>query len=708
MRAGWGIVVLKAGELKVAWRMHGSCSDVYPSVLRAELEAVLNVLRVAIPPVRIHVDNAEVVKGFQLGEAWCLEPGRDGGELWKEVWVRMGDMEGEVEVIKVKAHTKEEEVEEGVVTERDRFGNLHADAEAKRGARLAESLSPVGSARSELLKALRWTSWARRFAAIWKPDVREVEAEEGGRDIRGEGAGPKQGTGLRHLVWEKGTAWRCRRCGRLADTEQKRRDMRSSRCLGSAVGRMLSRACEDPSAVARACVERRSDLSSRGWRAKEGGGDDTGYQERAAREFDEEREGSSSSEEEKWREEGEQESVQHPGREEPSSEGHGAAAEVAEASACGSASATAGRPEGGLAGGASGRAAAVVGRVGDGDHHRGSDGLARTPRAQLPFTDFPELPEQEARAVLAERAVGAGAPVSHHSRTEAQLDQVGRLTQRGGKRAAALTQPAAKQRRADVSQVGARPHIEAVQPSSSSSAVAQSSVPDLGLAEEAHQELFEYGFPEEDPFGYIAEELAAQPPLAMPLRAGSEARGGVGFGVEVADEGPAALAQRPSGGHQEERSGHARHELDLRRRRQLEAPLAEGDHPEIKRRRRGLEPEMRLDVGAGAADESDTGQPASSVPEGAAAADEVANRPRFGRRYTGVVADPVDAAASRGHRLEISGPLVYCSRCGRYAARRVGRALRGGCVGEATGAYATRLARMRAGRHPLTGADLVA
>jgi hypothetical protein len=63
---------------------------------------------------------------------------------------------GEVEVVKVKAHTTEEDVDEGVVTERDRYGNMHADAEAKRGARLAESLSPVGSARTELLKALRW------------------------------------------------------------------------------------------------------------------------------------------------------------------------------------------------------------------------------------------------------------------------------------------------------------------------------------------------------------------------------------------------------------------------------------------------------------------------------------------------------------------------------------------------------------------------
>ncbi len=159
--------------------MHGTCPDIYPSVFRAELTAVLNVLRIALPPLTIHVDNAEVVKGFQQGEEWCVAPERDGGELWREVWVRMRDMEGEVKVVKVKAHTEEDEVEEGVITARDRYGNLHADAEARRGARLAESLAPVGAARGELLKALRWLGWAKRFAAVWQPDAREEQEERG-------------------------------------------------------------------------------------------------------------------------------------------------------------------------------------------------------------------------------------------------------------------------------------------------------------------------------------------------------------------------------------------------------------------------------------------------------------------------------------------------------------------------------------------------
>ena len=45
----------------------------------------------------------------------------------------------------------------------------------KRGAKLAESLSPVGVARAELVKALRWMGWVRRYAGGWKADAEEEE-----------------------------------------------------------------------------------------------------------------------------------------------------------------------------------------------------------------------------------------------------------------------------------------------------------------------------------------------------------------------------------------------------------------------------------------------------------------------------------------------------------------------------------------------------
>ncbi len=67
----------------------------------------------------------------------------------------------------------------------------------------------------------------------------------------------------------------------------------------------------------------------------------------------------------------------------------------------------------------------------------------------------------------------------------------------------------------------------------------------------------------------------------------------------------------------------------------------------------------------------------------------------------------MDAEEDNGHSLFITGPVIWCGRCGRYAMRRLRRTLRNACVGEARAAYATRLARLRAGLHPLSGEQLV-
>ncbi len=82
-------------------------------------------------------------------------------------------------------------------------------------------------------------------------------------------------------------------------------------------------------------------------------------------------------------------------------------------------------------------------------------------------------------------------------------------------------------------------------------------------------------------------------------------------------------------------------------------------------------------------------------------------RRQFGRRYLGVSGDPVDAADSRGHALLVTGPMIWCGRCGRYALKRLGKALKTECPGVADGVYVSRLTRLRNGLHPITGKDLV-
>ncbi len=195
MRGGWGIVALVEGANEVSWRMHGTCTELYPSVLRAELTAVLNVLRIALPPVVVHVDNAEVVRGFAEGPEWCTAAGRDGGDLWREVWRRMEDLGGGFEVKKVKAHTEEGDVDDVVISAKDRNGNLQADSEAKRGARLAESLAPVGIAKAELVKGLRWMGWARKVCSCVEARCRRRGGRGRRRRCEGAGRGRQAGKG---------------------------------------------------------------------------------------------------------------------------------------------------------------------------------------------------------------------------------------------------------------------------------------------------------------------------------------------------------------------------------------------------------------------------------------------------------------------------------------------------------------------------------
>ncbi len=257
------------GRISFYGASYGSISDINPSVVRAELKAVLEALRIAVPPLRLHIDNGEVVQGWINGKTWCVDPSRDGAELWASIWRILDDIGDGVEFVKVKAHTDEDDVERGIISTRDRLGNSLADRFARQGARLGEALSSTKQVRAELTKAVRWYYWARRVAAIWAKDIgddaREASGYVAAGGWQGAGGGSTRGTGVRHLVWEKGGNLLCRRCGRLADTAQKRRRMQSSRCLGSAAGRLLARACGDTEAVSRQCVYGYLDLLNRGW-----------------------------------------------------------------------------------------------------------------------------------------------------------------------------------------------------------------------------------------------------------------------------------------------------------------------------------------------------------------------------------------------------------------------------------------------------------
>jgi hypothetical protein len=74
------------------------------------------------------------------------------------------------------------------------------------------------------------------------------------------------------------------------------------------------------------------------------------------------------------------------------------------------------------------------------------------------------------------------------------------------------------------------------------------------------------------------------------------------------------------------------------------------------------------------------------------------------RQFDGVGSqDNASSAANplAQHQLRLTGPMVWCARCGHHALQRV-RGLGEACAGRPEGVYAVRLRRLLEGRHPIT------
>ena len=69
-------------------------------------------------------------------------------------------------------------------------------------------------------------------------------------------------------------------------------------------------------------------------------------------------------------------------------------------------------------------------------------------------------------------------------------------------------------------------------------------------------------------------------------------------------------------------------------------------------------------------------------------------------------AQRTECFAGRQHALRSRGALTWCDTCGSYSVQRAGKRLKGVCLGANTRHRLTRLARLRQGKHPITGAPL--
>ena len=242
VRAGWAAMAM-APNGQVLWTAGGVCGEPHASILRAELRAVLEVLKIAVAPLCIHVDNATVVQGFKEGPEWGCSSARDGADLWKEIWELKKEVGEGIRVVKVKAHTSWWDVLFGRISARDRGGNDIADKEAKKALKEALKQSPTASVNAYIARAVGWARWIAEYATGWIQDATveaEEEVEEGER--RGnerEATGGSTRSTMGHEIWDVKGMWVCRRCGRQSPDNDERRALKSSPCLGSVGGRAM-------------------------------------------------------------------------------------------------------------------------------------------------------------------------------------------------------------------------------------------------------------------------------------------------------------------------------------------------------------------------------------------------------------------------------------------------------------------------------------
>ena len=209
-RGGWACVLVDA-EGKIIFGLYGPCPGDFPTALRAELRAVVVLLKHALPPLTTHVDCQTVVDGWTKGREWCEASCRPDADLWRELWRLLEDVGPGVVMMKCKGHATEADVSSGRATNFEKVANDNADHYAGAGATIAEQQRPNDGLITGYKDARRWYHWLATLAADLPRDTQEVVATPDQ-----EAKAPRRANGLHdsqpHSPEKSSDRWTCTVC----------------------------------------------------------------------------------------------------------------------------------------------------------------------------------------------------------------------------------------------------------------------------------------------------------------------------------------------------------------------------------------------------------------------------------------------------------------------------------------------------------------
>ena len=239
--AAQDVAVLVWGPLPVAL-------PVQRRIARAELFAVLVVLRSCLPPIRLHVDCALILRGIQAGERWCTHSGRPHADVWRMIWARLADIglgQDGASFFKVKAHQSKARIAEASDDDQHLLvANSAADTWAKEGAKVGvnELLEFVDQAVTEAAEQVEGAlthiaglaDALLRGQGSWGDAAPPPKREPRNRQPLSEVPVAQRHTMVRTVYGAQ-----CSRCYRRAYSDEGRTRLETSACAGHVVTRLV-------------------------------------------------------------------------------------------------------------------------------------------------------------------------------------------------------------------------------------------------------------------------------------------------------------------------------------------------------------------------------------------------------------------------------------------------------------------------------------